>query len=99
RRSDARGCRSIRRSHGPGTTGVHDALGDALMVEVGDLLAKNEVLEQRRSADPRLERGLVIGDQHTLVGGQRPHGCQPNRATMVTEPLKQTGPPECSYTF
>src|SRR5690606_3795839 len=66
---------------GPGTTGVHDALGNALMVEVGDLLAENEVLEQRRSADPRLERGLVIGDQHTLIGGQWPLGRR--RAILV----------------
>src|SRR5690606_25607397 len=66
---------------GPGAAGMHDALGDALMVEVGDLLAENEVLEQRRSADPRLERGLVIRDQHTLVGGQRPLGRR--RALLV----------------
>src|SRR5690606_32104899 len=66
---------------GPGTTGVHDALGNALMVEGGDLLAENEVLEQRRSADPRLERGLVIGDQHTLIGGQWPLGRR--RAILV----------------
>src|SRR5690606_25928289 len=65
----------------PGAAGMHDALGDALMVEVGDLLAKNEVLEQRRSADPRLQRGLVIGDQHTLIGGQWPLGRR--RAILV----------------
>src|SRR5690554_4857885 len=66
---------------GPGAAGMHDALGDALMVEVGDLLAKNEVLEQRRSAAPRLQRGLVIGDQHTLIGGQWPLGRR--RAILV----------------
>ena len=33
--------------------GVHDALGDPLVIEVGDLLAKDEVLEQRRPAQAR----------------------------------------------
>ena len=42
---------------------VHHALGDALVVEVGDLLAQDEVLEQRRPAQARLERVLVVGDR------------------------------------
>ena len=29
---------------------MHDALGNALVIEVGDLLAEDEVLEQRRPA-------------------------------------------------
>ena len=41
---------------------VHDALGDALVVEVGDLLAQDEVLEQRGPAQPGLQRVLVVGD-------------------------------------
>ena len=36
-----------------GAARVHDALGDALVVEVGDLLAQDEVLEQRRAARVR----------------------------------------------
>ena len=32
---------------------MHDALGDALVVEVGDLLAQDEVFEQRRAARRR----------------------------------------------
>ena len=32
-----------------GAARVDDALGDALVVEVGDLLAEDEVLEQRRA--------------------------------------------------
>src|SRR5690606_20473283 len=59
---------------GPGAAGMRDALGDALLVEVGDLLAEKEVLEQRRAADPRREPGLVTGDQHTLVGARRTLG-------------------------
>ena len=50
---------------------MHDALGDALVVEVRDLLAQDEVLEQRRAAQPGLQRVLVVGDRHALVGRQR----------------------------
>ena len=53
-----------------GAARVHDALGNALVVEVGDLLAKDEVLEQRRPAQAGLERVLVVGDRHALVGGE-----------------------------
>ena len=35
---------------------MHDALGDALVVEVEDLLAQDEVFEQRRAARAGLER-------------------------------------------
>jgi hypothetical protein len=31
---------------------VHDALGNAFMVEVGDLLAQDEVFQQGRPAQP-----------------------------------------------
>ena len=50
---------------------VDDALGNALVVEVRDLLAQDEVFEQRRTAQPGLERVLVVGDRHALIGGQR----------------------------
>ena len=50
--------------------GVDDPLGDALVIEVGDLLAEDEVLEQRRPAQAGLERDLVVGDRHALVGGE-----------------------------
>jgi hypothetical protein len=50
--------------------GVDDALGNALVVEVEDLLPEVEVLQQRRPprADP--QRVLVIGDRRALLGGQ-----------------------------
>ena len=51
--------------------GVDDALGDALVVEVEDLLAEVEVLQQRRAAGADLQRVLVVGDGHALLGGQR----------------------------
>ena len=50
--------------------GVHDALGDALVVEVEDLLAEVEVLEQRRPALADPQRVLVVGDRHALRGRQ-----------------------------
>ena len=53
---------------------MHDPLGDTLVVEVRDLLAQDEVFEQRRPAKPRLERILVVGDRHALIGGQRAAG-------------------------
>ena len=34
---------------------MHDALGDALVIEVRDLLAQDEVFEQRRPAQSRLQ--------------------------------------------
>jgi hypothetical protein len=33
---------------------MHDALGDALMVEMGDLLAQDEIFEQARPRSPLL---------------------------------------------
>ena len=53
-----------------GAARVHDALGNALVIEVRDLLAQDEVFEQRRAAQARLQRVLVVGDRHALVGGE-----------------------------
>ena len=50
---------------------VDDPLGDALVVEVGDLLAEDEVFHQRRPAQAGLERVLVVGDGDAHVGRQR----------------------------
>ncbi len=50
--------------------GMNDALGDALMIEVCDLLAKDEILEQGRPAQPGLEGALVVAHWHALIGGQ-----------------------------
>ena len=43
--------------------GVDDPLGDALVVEVGDLLAEDEVFQQSGAAQAGLERVLVVGDR------------------------------------
>ena len=53
-----------------GATGMDDALGDPLMVEVSDLLAHDEVFEQRRPTHAGLEGVLVVGNLHTLIGAQ-----------------------------
>jgi hypothetical protein len=50
--------------------GVDDPLGDALVIEVVDLLAINLVFEQHRTARARLELVLVVGDRRAVVGGQ-----------------------------
>ena len=49
---------------------MHNPLRDALVVEVGDLLAQDEVLEERRAAETRLQRVLIVGDGDALIGRQ-----------------------------
>jgi hypothetical protein len=49
---------------------VNDALGDALMVEMEDLFAKDELFQQRRPARAGLEAVLIVGDADALVGRQ-----------------------------
>ena len=51
----------LERSMCGGTACVHDALRNPLVVEVGNLLAKMEVLEQRRASIARLERMIGVG--------------------------------------
>ena len=50
--------------------GMHHALGNALVVEVEDLLAEMEILDQRRAARADLQRVLVVRDRAALRGGQ-----------------------------
>ena len=54
----------------PGAARVHHALGDALVVEVGDLLAQVVVLQQRRAARARLERVVGVAQAHAGGRGQ-----------------------------
>ena len=49
---------------------VHHALRDALVVEVGDLLADVKVLQQRRSALADGQRVVGVVDAHTLLSRQ-----------------------------
>jgi len=41
-------------------TGMDDALGNAFVVEVEDLLAQDEVLKERRAPQPGLESFVVV---------------------------------------
>jgi hypothetical protein len=50
---------------------VHDALGNALMVEVRDLLAQDEILKKRRAPRVGPERVLIVGKRHALISGKR----------------------------
>ncbi|MNE18298.1 hypothetical protein D3C80_1113290 [compost metagenome] len=56
---------------GAGATGVHDALGNALVVKMRDFLAHDEVFKQRRAARAGPQGILVIRDLDALVGAQR----------------------------
>ena len=53
-----------------GATSVHNALRDAFVIEVGYLLAEDEVLKERRSAPPGFQPVLVVADRHAVVGGE-----------------------------
>ena len=53
-----------------GAAGVHHPLGDALVVEVGDLLAQVVVLQQRRPARAGLQRVVGVAQPHALRGRQ-----------------------------
>ena len=55
-------CVALEHAVRGGAAGVHDPLGDALVVEVGDLLPEDEVLQERGTAQSGLERVLVVGD-------------------------------------
>jgi hypothetical protein len=51
--------------------GVNDALGDAFMIEVRDLLTQHEVFEQGRAAFARFFGVLVVRDHEAVVRRQR----------------------------
>ena len=50
--------------------GMDDALGNALVVEMEDLLAEMRVLHQCRAAGALSQRVLVVGNGRALLGGQ-----------------------------
>src|SRR6201999_641708 len=53
-----------------GAAGVHDTLGDPFVVEMSDLLPQMEVLEQRGTPLPCLERMVGVRQPQTLGSGQ-----------------------------
>ena len=62
--------RAVRLEHAVGsrTACVHHALGDALVVEVHDLLAEMEVVHQRRAPHTGLQRVVRVRQAHTEAG-------------------------------
>ena len=50
---------------------VNDTLGNALVVEMRDFVAKDEILQERRAAGIGPERVLIIGERDAMVGGER----------------------------
>src|SRR6476661_3205906 len=49
---------------------MDDALGDSFVIEVRDLFTQNEVFEQRRPAQARLEGTLIVPDGYSQIRGQ-----------------------------
>ena len=70
-----------------GAAGVDHPLRDALVIEVRDLLPEVEVLQQRRSARPRLQRVIGVGQAQALRRGQV--RTRPGRADL---PVRQVLP-------
>lgn len=50
---------------------VHDALRNALMIEMEDFFAEMKILEQRRAARARLQRVLIVGNGNALLRRKR----------------------------
>ena len=77
-----------------GAAGVDHALGDALVVEVRDLLAQVVVLQQHRAALPGLQGVVGVGEAQALRGrevgpglGARSLGC-PGRLARRRDGLR-----------
>jgi hypothetical protein len=54
-----------------GAAGMDYALRYALVVKMGDLLAQNKILQERRPAISSFERILIVGNWNALISGQR----------------------------
>src|SRR5450759_1703496 len=52
-------------------TRVYDALGNTLVIEMGDFFAEDEILQQRRAMRIGPERVLIIGQRDALVRCER----------------------------
>ena len=53
-----------------GAACVDDALGNTLVIEVGDFLAEDEVFEKRGASAARAQRVLIVGNRRSLVRRQ-----------------------------
>jgi hypothetical protein len=47
---------------------VDDALGNALMIEMGDLLPEGKIFQERRTSIPGFQRILIVRDDDALIG-------------------------------
>jgi hypothetical protein len=56
----------------PRATRVNDTFWNSLMVKMGDLLAESEILQERRTPLPGFQRILIAGNDHALIGRERP---------------------------
>ena len=63
--------------------GVHRALGDTLVVEVGDLFPQVVILQQRRPATPGFQRVVGVVEPRTLCGGEVLPLLSPRRLTSA----------------
>ena len=50
---------------------VYNSFGNAFVIEVGNLLAKDEVFEQGRATLAGFERVLVVVYSNALIGGKK----------------------------
>src|ERR1035441_1186381 len=50
---------------------VNDTLGNTFVIEMGNLFAKDEILQKRRATRIGPERVLIIGERDALVRGER----------------------------
>jgi len=53
------------------STGVNDALGNPLMIEMGNLLAERKIFKKRWPPDSGFQRILIVRDDDALIGRQR----------------------------
>ena len=77
---------ALEEAVGRRAAGVHDPLGDPLVIEMSDLLAEDEVLQQGGPPEPGLERVLVVGDR--LAEIRRQHAA----AGVDTHPVERLVP-------
>jgi len=52
-----------------GRARVNDTLGNPLVIEMGNLLAEDEIFQKCRTARIGLERVLIVGKREPLVRG------------------------------
>ena len=72
--------------------GMYDALRDALVVEVGDLLPQVKILQQRRTACAGLQGVIGVGQSQALGGRQIGAGLRAlNGVCPVAAPVGPTG--------